>query len=72
MLANRGFEDVEPQYNVAGFGGFNTREEQASHHAIDPTFVEAELRAAGFEIEKRQDDFIVQPFPQWLIVARRP
>jgi predicted methyltransferase len=58
--------------NVAGgFGGFVTREDQASHHAIDAKFVVDELRAAGFEIVKRQDDFIVQPFPQWLIVARR-
>ena len=58
--------------NVAGgFGGFVTREDQASHHAIDPKFVIDELKAAGFEIVKRQDDFIVSPFPQWLIVARR-
>ena len=58
--------------NVAGgFGGFVTREDQASHHAIDPKFVIEELKAAGFEIVKRQDDFIVTPFPQWLIVARR-
>ena len=48
------------------------REEQARRHAIDPSFVDAELRAAGFEIADRQDAFIVQPFPQWLIVARRP
>ena len=48
------------------------RENQVSHHAIDPSFVDAELRAAGFEVVDRQDGFIVQPFPQWLIVARRP
>lgn len=48
------------------------REEQVRHHAIDPSFVDAELRAAGFEITDRQDRFIVTPFPQWLIVARRP
>ncbi len=58
--------------NIAGgFGGFVTREDQASHHAIDPKFVVDELRAAGFEVVKRQDDFIVKPFAQWLIVARR-
>ena len=55
--------------HLAGFGP--ARENQVSHHAIDPAFVDAELRAAGFEIADRQDGFIVQPFPQWLIVARR-
>ena len=50
---------------------FVTRDDQASHHAIDPKFVIEELKAAGFEIVKRQDDFIGQPFAQWLIVARR-
>lgn len=49
-----------------------TREEQVRRHGIDPSFVDAELRAAGFEIADRQDGFIVEPFPQWLIVARRP
>jgi predicted methyltransferase len=49
-----------------------TREEQVRRHGIDPEFVDAELRAAGFEIADRQDGFIVQPFSQWLIVARRP
>ncbi len=49
-----------------------TREEQVRRHGIDPTFVDAELRAAGFEIVDRQDGFIVHPFQQWLIVARRP
>jgi predicted methyltransferase len=58
--------------NVAGgFGGFVTREDQASHHAIDPRFVVDELKAAGFEVVTRQDDFIGQPFAQWMIVARR-
>ena len=47
------------------------RDEQVRRHAIDPAFVDAELRAAGFEIADRQDGFIVEPFPQWLIVARR-
>lgn len=48
-----------------------SREEQARRHALNPAFVDAELRAAGFEIVDRQDGFIIQPFAQWLIVARR-
>ena len=56
--------------NLAGHD--STREGQVRRHAIDPSFVAAELRAAGFEIADRQDGFIVQPFAQWLIVARRP
>lgn len=53
-------------------GHDSTREGQVRRHAINPSFVDAELRAAGFEIADRQDAFIVQPFPQWRIVARRP
>jgi predicted methyltransferase len=56
--------------NLAGHD--STRAGQVRRHAIDPAFVDAELRAAGFEIVDRQDGFIVQPFPQWLIIARRP
>jgi predicted methyltransferase len=56
--------------HLAGHGP--AREAQVGRHAIDPAFVDAELRVAGFEIVDRQDGFIVQPFPQWLIVARRP
>jgi len=56
--------------NLGAWAG--SRREQVSHHSIDPAFVEAELRAAGFEIAARQDEFIVQPIRQWLIVARRP
>ena len=58
--------------NAAGRGWFTERADQASHHAIDPKYVEAELREAGFEIADRRDDFIVQPIQQWLIVAHRP
>jgi predicted methyltransferase len=48
-----------------------SREEQASRHAIHPSHVERELRAAGFEIVQRTDAFINQPYmQQWLIVAR--
>lgn len=45
---------------------------QASHHAIDPKFVVAELRTAGFVIMHRDDAFITRPVEQFLIVARRP
>jgi hypothetical protein len=50
----------------------NTRDWQASHHGLSPRYVDTELRDAGFEIVARHDDFIVQPYPQWMIVARRP
>ena len=55
-----------------GFGTEQPRDWQASHHGLDPRFVDQELRAAGFEIIDRQDKFIVQPYPQWLFIARRP
>ena len=58
--------------NTSLAGHESTREGQVRRHAIDPSFVAAELRAAGFEIANRQDGFIAQPFAQWLIVARRP
>jgi len=51
-------------------GWFTERNDQASHHALNPKYVDAELREAGFEIVNRRDDFIVQPYAQWLIVAR--
>jgi len=51
-------------------GWFTERNDQASHHALSPKYVDAELREAGFEIVNRRDDFIVQPYAQWLIVAR--
>jgi len=56
--------------NAARAGWFTERSDQSSHHALDPKYVDAELRAAGFEIVNRRDDFIVQPYAQWLIVAR--
>ena len=56
--------------NAARSGWFIERNDQASHHALDPKYVDAELRAAGFEIVNRRDDFIVQPYAQWLIIAR--
>ena len=58
--------------NAAMRGWFTERNEQASHHALDPKYVVAELKEAGFEIADRRDDFIVSPYAQWLIVARRP
>lgn len=48
------------------------RAEQASHHGLAPRHAVAELRAAGYEIVARDDAFIVQPQPQWMVVARRP
>jgi predicted methyltransferase len=56
--------------NAAMAGWFTERSDQASHHALDPKYVDAELCAAGFEIVDRRDNFIVQPYAQWLIVAR--
>jgi len=47
------------------------REFQTSHHAIDPAIVEREVRAAGFDIVRRDDAFITAPVSQWLVVARR-
>ena len=55
-----------------GFGTEQSRDWQASHHGLDPRFVDDELKAAGFEIVDRQDKFIVQPYPQWMFIARRP
>jgi predicted methyltransferase len=49
-----------------------SRQWQASHHGLDPRFVETELREAGFDIVERRDEFIVGTFAQWLFVARRP
>jgi predicted methyltransferase len=56
--------------NAAMADWFTERNDQASHHALNPKYVDAELRAAGFEIVERRDDFIVQPYAQWLIIAR--
>jgi SAM-dependent methyltransferase len=44
-----------------------------TRHAIDPAFVEAELRRNGFEILSRDDHFLDQPDegPWWLIVAAK-
>ncbi len=58
--------------NAALEGWFTERDDQASHHALDPRYAEAELREAGFEIVDRRDQFIVEPYAQWMIVARRP
>ena len=48
------------------------RQAQVSRHGITPALVEAEVREAGFEIVERTDDFIVKPYPIWMLVARRP
>ena len=57
---------------AAGAGWFTERSDQASHHALDPKYVDAELRASGFEIVKRRNDSIVQPYAQWLVIVARP
>ena len=56
-----------------GFGDWNSRprEWQTEHHAINPAIVEAEVKAAGFTIVKRDDRFIGNPVDQWLIVAEK-
>lgn len=49
--------------------------EQAKNHVIAPDVVEPELRAAGFEIVGRRNDFIDRPDEEeikWMIVGRRP
>lgn len=56
--------------NAALAGWFTARDEQASHHALDSKYAAQELRDAGFEIVDRQDAFIVEPYAQWMIVAR--
>src|SRR5260370_21089311 len=51
------------------------RADQAKNHVIAPEVVEPELRAAGFEIATRRDDFIDRPDAEetkWMIVCRRP
>ena len=46
------------------------RSSQVREHQIAPQLVEDDLRAAGFEISERRDEF-VDP-RQWIIVARMP
>ena len=58
--------------NPFGAWKSETREFQVSHHAIDPSIVEREVRAAGFEVVRRDDAFITAPVSQWIVVARRP
>ena len=51
------------------------RGDQAKNHVIASEVVEPELRAAGFEITTRRDDFIDRPDAEetkWMIVCRRP
>jgi hypothetical protein len=44
------------------------------HHHESPASAEGRLRAAGFEVLRRQDAFIAGAGQErwWLIVARRP
>ncbi len=51
------------------------RADQAKNHVIAPDLVEPELRAAGFEVAARRNDFIDRPDEEeikWMIVGRRP
>ena len=51
------------------------RADQAKHHVIAPEVAEPELRAAGFDIAARRNDFIDRPDEEeikWMIVGRRP
>ena len=51
------------------------RADQMKNHVLSPELTEAELRAAGFEITSRQDDFVDRPDEEdtkWMIVSRRP
>lgn len=47
------------------------RERQESSHEIEPKYVEADLRAAGFEVLELRDPFTTRPEGdvEWLIVA---
>ena len=51
------------------------RADQMKNHVLSPELTEAELKAAGFEITSRQDDFIDRPDEEdakWMIVSHRP
>ena len=51
------------------------RADQMKNHVLSPELTEAELKAAGFEITSRQDDFVDRPDEEdakWMIVSRRP
>jgi hypothetical protein len=44
------------------------------NHVLSPELTEAELKAVGFEITSRQDDFVDRPDEEdakWMIVSRR-
>jgi SAM-dependent methyltransferase len=50
-----------------------SREDQVRDHLIAPELAEGELRAAGFEVSLRRDDFVTrEDRGDWLIQARRP
>jgi predicted methyltransferase len=51
------------------------RADQMKNHVLSPELTEAELKAAGFEVTSRQDDFVDRPDEEdakWMIVSRRP
>jgi len=50
-----------------------TRDAQTRNHVMNPELVQSELRAAGFEVVRRDDHFVDDPDserPEWLIVAK--
>ncbi len=48
------------------------RQDQVRRHDIAPELVEQEIRQAGFELLTRDDDFILRPMRESLVVARKP
>ena len=51
------------------------RDIQTKNHRLLPAIAEAEFRAAGFEIARREDNFADDPDEEeshWLIVCRKP
>jgi predicted methyltransferase len=55
--------------------GSRPRADQIKNHVLSPELAEAELKAAGFEVVSRQDDFVDRPDEEdakWMIVSRRP
>jgi predicted methyltransferase len=54
---------------------YRSRADQMKNHVLSPELAESELKAAGFEVASRQDDFVDRPDEEdakWMIVSRRP
>ena len=53
----------------------DSRESQEKKHVIAPELVEQDLRAAGFDVVMRNDEFLArkgEKTTDWCILARRP